>query len=722
MANSDEVTSFFPDTSAIMDDKNHSESSGPSPRNADASCISAITFDGSETTLSSSSRLHSVKNIPNECSRQFNSRSKDEPLSKRILGVYAMVNKNDDEVSSSNSFHRMMSMVDALDTNKLSNKSRNNSSSPFKKGGSLYSRILSGLQEMEIDAPIDLRSTDFEIEEQEVIMDEHTSCSKENKNNNSIDISQSSTSGKKDDNEESIAEEIEVEEENFDDNISCEGSTANTVIHQFVSSSFTPSKKQDVSSSESVRGQENISEQQQQQEEEEPPHEENIQTDQWREVFDDRTGRTYYYNRRTRESRWDLPSNSIVVGRKLQVCSSSPHRRQQISAAESSLRDVSMSANEQGSSIEIDDAINQDFFASSEMASGQHDTTKWYFQQPNLLTHRDIQYQPSVSIGSPSPTWENEISRSADDDNPNSHVIANKKQHDFDQGGMKYTMRPFFCMYCGTEVTTANAMKQHLHLSCRSYSFLSQDDPEEHVLLQKVLKEVWCSNTYNHDQFVEESDKENIAPMFQTCKINKKEEQQMDFYHQGGNIENVEVSRSKNRGLLERSENINNLTSIISTNSSALNDQSINNTAYNNNSNESIFTLSDEEDTLLDIDFFQHRKQYGSTNSKNRGNNNSLSSSSSTCSTCAFCGKLFHTGDKLSRHLLLCKERQRSSKKRATRSSKNEVFAGKGNITVSRVVPPQGHSPPPGSVTNSIQSHLLTCSGRRLPGYPPITN
>lgn len=38
--------------------------------------------------------------------------------------------------------------------------------------------------------------------------------------------------------------------------------------------------------------------------------------DQWREVIDENTGKIYFYNRRTRESRWCLPDNAVLVPKK----------------------------------------------------------------------------------------------------------------------------------------------------------------------------------------------------------------------------------------------------------------------------------------------------------------------------------------------------------------------------------------------------------------------
>lgn len=757
----EEVASFFPDISVITDDKHRSEYSGPSPRNTNASCISAITFDDSET-VSSANRLCTRTSFTSENSRHF--RSKDEPLSKRILGVYSTV-KNDD--SSSNSFHRMMRMVDALDPKTLSDNDSGHKSSSGKDS-SLYSRILSGLQEMKVDnAPTNTSSTgncEMVSEEHDDNVEEHNARTQNNciKNipKNSLGNSSSKNSDDKDDNEEeeSIIEEIEEGEDEIDEhNLSGESST----VLQKCASACSPLKKQENVSPESTKTwkQSMAAEDQQNEQKEEHSNiqEQGYQRDQWREVFDDRTGRTYYYNRRTRESRWDLPRNSIVVGRKLQVCSS-PNRRQQTSF-DYSLRDVSMSEIASIEHASTGTMSNQDsLFSFQTMKSGQHDAmdiSSCY--QPMVMKQRDNpqQQQQEKSVlssagGITSPNWHNDTPRSLHDGNSDiqSHSPRNglnsmkdsiqQELFNEDDAGMKNTRRHYFCMYCGTEVATANAMKQHLHLNCHHYSYMSQEDPEEHSQLQNILNSVWSttSDTSKYDQFVKESDKENHAPHFRQQQCKKIKEQQEDgiiSYHQGNNSNHVGLPVATSQGLLDKKLNHN--TSMISNTSSSVllvqNDRSMHSTHTNN---ESVFTLSDEEDTLLDIDFYQHRKWYDKKNKKRSSGNNNTSqpspsasspSAPAVCSSCAFCGKLFRSGDKFSRHLLLCKERQRSNKKRAPSNKNKETFAkvsATGTITSSRVTPPQGKTPSSANKTNSIQSHLLTCSGRHLPGYPPITN
>ena len=81
--------------------------------------------------------------------------------------------------------------------------------------------------------------------------------------------------------------------------------------------------------------------------------------DQWREVHDDMTGKTYFYNRHTRESRWSLPKNAILIGKKRKINGrkhhDETHNRQEeaytLSSNELSCNNIFGKANESLSNI-----------------------------------------------------------------------------------------------------------------------------------------------------------------------------------------------------------------------------------------------------------------------------------------------------------------------------------------------------------------------------------
>jgi hypothetical protein len=455
----------------------------------------------------------------------------------------------------------------------------------------------------------------------------------------------------------------------------------------------------------------------QDEEQDEEQHEE-TQTDQWREVYDDRTGRTYYYNRRTRESRWILPKNSIVVGRRLQVSSQSD--RNQTTCSEYSLRDVTMSEissnehryNNSGCSFDNDFLC---FGEETVNRCGESITTRTppSLHHANILKQDKHSYEKAVQ-GTPV-TWDSPRNFPLVGHDEMNHNKENKLEHSSTNARGRNT-RCFYCMYCGTEIVTANAMKQHIHLSCLEYSYVKRVDPQEHYSLQQILNNIWYCD--DGSSYIHESNKENHDPSFLQQQQQNKQTKQAD-------IEAYHKNLTQSSGGLATSQIHNNSQQIANFNSSMVSsttNSSMNDRSFRTHHTDSVFTLSDEEDTVLDINF--HRKYLSQSKDKRtnrKGGGNTSSSSSpppppSVCSSCAFCGKVFDSGDKLSRHLLNCKERQRSNKKR-TPQKKPDCF------NVARKHIKRGRQPASsGMMNNSIQSHLLTCNGRHLPGYPPVAN
>ena len=283
-------------------------------------------------------------------------------------------------------------------------------------------------------------------------------------------------------------------------------------------------------------------------------HEEqsNDMTDQWREVHDDRTGKTYFYNRRTRESRWSLPSNAILLRRKRQYS-----ERLDNSKVLSSLREVSMS-----------DITTESSFTNN----GDAEEPKYVLDRCRIL-------RESVA----------------------------KRQRFFPDSFLNESVsRPpksFFCMYCGISVQTPNALKQHLHFQCSAHDLLKEHNQIEHQQLQTILKEKWKS-PWEHDS--EEGDKENKAPINET----KGSEENVPFHY------SVHCDRTE----------------------------------------ETYLSPSDDEDTIIDD---QLRRQCQMSLKENY-----FIDGGRIQSSCAFCDKTFPSGTKLSQHLLHCKVRQKSSKKR----------------------------------------------------------
>ena len=418
--------------------------------------------------------------------------------------------------------------------------------------------------------------------------------------------------------------------------------------------------------------------------------------DQWRQVQDRRTGKTYYYNRRTRESKWALPSNAILLRRKRQVGENLDNSH----ISSTSLREVSMS--------EItDDSVVQHRLNKmgpfDQGAQNSLDIMQQDEEESQYILERCRRLRDSAAITSKRRFFFPDDKNGTEDDDAmegdelatsgqrTSWVeSANEHPEEFD-GDTSVQRNLFeeteatsakshclFCMYCGVQVLTTNAMKQHLHLQCPRYDAFIHNDPLEHQQLQLVLGDVWsCRSKHSaEEEEAEEGDKENHRPP-SSAEVKNHHTKAYDGQRKFGN----DISIQK---LAQEQE------SCIVTDNSQI---SITN-------REDIFSFSDDEDTILDN---QLRQRYQSSLSDKSDEGHHMQSS------CAFCSRTFRSGNKLSKHLLHCKARQTSNKKRTMHSDRSLVGSSNGGFRLNRDSSSGG---------NKLQSHLLTSGGRHLPGYP----
>ena len=201
--------------------------------------------------------------------------------------------------------------------------------------------------------------------------------------------------------------------------------------------------------------------------------------DEWREVHDYRTGKTYFYNRRTRESRWALPCNGLLVGRRRLI----GRRLDQDFVSllcEPLLNEVSMS-----------EITESDFPCSvSTFDSTHQDDNGACSLKKDTASEPDRKKPP--------------IDDSTNDKNDASLAclkfdILNRNKSDHEKQTSYLS-----CMYCGHSLESANAMKNHLYFQCSSYHDFCRGNPLEHKSLQLVLESVWNTK--------EKINKENLDP------------------------------------------------------------------------------------------------------------------------------------------------------------------------------------------------------------------
>lgn len=526
----------------------------PSPSNMNASCISAITFDSSPTSMKAS---------------------------------HAVEKRSKDGLVPHNHLHNDPSPHSKEPSNSALSSTQDMKQSPFVKG-SLYSRLMTGFQ-----------NTDAEI-----------GTNNDNQRGSSIDVpamtppeqeasSKCSRSDEAQDlcidvDEDSIVEEIQMEGEEI---VTAFEDIENTEMHSIdMNKADTSMKIEDLTKDENAQMLQSDLRVPGGQSEDETK---DAVVDQWREVFDDRTGKTYYYNRRTRESRWTLPSNGSLLGKKRQV-----HRATNLNI---NLHQVSMSGITEDSAFQqsLHDfgSFDQSAYSNnpdmSACAKSQQDEEETRYIHESCKTLRKLAaFNSEEKRFFPNDTGEVDDMHAMEDD---TFVSKSPLKEEMENSAL-------FCMYCGKSIQTAHEMKNHLHFHCHHYDDYKSCKKFEHEQLKLNLKLVW--NNLG-------GDKENEVPNgFQSNRFKE-------------DILNLQPN------------------------------ESITTTSHICNKSEDIFSISDDEDTVLDGEI---QRQY--QKSVNEG-----SEYNQIVSTCAFCSKTFRSGNKLSKHFLLCKKRNMISNKKRTKSA-----------------------------------------------------
>ncbi len=406
--------------------------------------------------------------------------------------------------------------------------------------------------------------------------------------------------------------------------------------------------------------------------------------DQWREVHDNRTGKVYFYNRRTRESRWSLPTNAVLLRKKRQIrCSMT------IDTDSDKTNSCGQSSSESSGDIPVLDTSSSSFHDSCSKA----DTSFGVMSEANMchltVNERRCTYEDS-SLGINDDTLKNgygyggsqrrDIIQGNDAASqmildrcrklresfiqtqktrfffPNDSKNLNDTRKEIENEVPVLNYHSFYCMYCGAQIPSASVMDKHLHLQCPV--FLNDGvkyDGDEHIQLQRILKELWSSGSKHPPN--NERLKENVPPITNSC--------------QHENLINDTPFNSRR-----------NFGGVVQPNCDEL--DRVRSDVFNRR--EEIFSLSDDEETILN---------YAESRSKRLED---ISNENRISSLCPFCEKSFSSGSSLSEHLLKCKLRQKSNKKRSVNVRRE--------LRLNRCT------------GNKLQAHFLTNGGRHLPGHP----
>ena len=323
--------------------------------------------------------------------------------------------------------------------------------------------------------------------------------------------------------------------------------------------------------------------------------------DEWREVQDKMTGRTYYYNRRTRKSTWMLPLNAVVTRR----------------------RDRRGDHNDTHFLYNSNEIYEEDALEHAQHPSDSH----------SLAHCKEI---VPLNISSIEETQEN---------------CAN------DHDSSSVNLKPLFCPYCGDKNSLAS-LSHHLNI-CKERNRFEEHRPDiGRTIVQALI---------GSDSPQPKSDYQLIGS----------DDHKTEFKKEVG-VTMLEVDEKDNR------QNVS-FADVFATNRKRLVSTNIIPSPkkvehMSRDISSCLFDSDCEEELLMDNLY---------------------------CS-CPFCRRPFKTGDKLSRHLLCCRKRRSSTRKRRSGTSRHNGLNHNGIQDTRNVSSP------------SLQTALITDGGRSLPGHPKL--
>lgn len=249
--------------------------------------------------------------------------------------------------------------------------------------------------------------------------------------------------------------------------------------------------------------------------------------DEWRNATDAKSGRTYYYNRRTRETRWKLPTNAIFVPRKEKAKESSEKSSESlVSPTEtSSAKDVGTTASKQHLQLQAqhearrgrpteDKTIenvcaqvlpNQTNSTSPPGAGrqaicsppevrridGPPSTTRLednVLFGPATTTSSSAVRSPlssnAVVVSTPAPgtAFTSSSAQTPTYCQPHYHLTSNQRQNADDH--------PIFCVYCASSCSSIDGLADHL-LECQAYMFMLAKHPRAQRRLEDMMLRTW---------------------------------------------------------------------------------------------------------------------------------------------------------------------------------------------------------------------------------------
>lgn len=361
-------------------------------------------------------------------------------------------------------------------------------------------------------------------------------------------------------------------------------------------------------------------------------HNENGNLNEWRQATEIHSGKVYFYNRRTRESSWTLPPGAVLKTRKNKRMGESTNASFE---SHNCPCEVSMNS-EETSNVTMHSKVSDSY---SNLLQKDHEESQMILERCRKLrnsfkyTERRKYFFPDTSRESNN-EYANDIESSFDK---------------YESDHLNSSTAHFYCIYCGEVVPGAASMSDHLTKYHQEFKNgkVGSFTLENKALVQIMLK-FWSETEDEKSNVHVVDEKENIDPNTQTKQPTLNGD------------DNIELESSWRFGKdLKDSVDMISETSKIG-NYSAIKSFETYDTEHSSDEESTIFTKSKSltqkyrKQSLKNDKVLEHRD----------------SKISETKSLCPFCYKSCPSGSSLSSHLLSCKQRQSSNRKRSSNKQK----------------------------------------------------
>jgi hypothetical protein len=175
------------------------------------------------------------------------------------------------------------------------------------------------------------------------------------------------------------------------------------------------------------------------------------QIHEWRETVDPESGRTYYYNRRTRISKWRLPKGATLV-KKGSSRSVTTEQKSPLAPQHHRLDEINVA--------ELQPSSNEDQLRSSQQHRRRNEAQS--------LTQENSERSMTSLLTS---------------DCHEENVVNEKKPKDC-------THFAVFCLYCGVQCASIEILRVHLSV-CDQFSYLAKHELSTQIELESTLFHAW---------------------------------------------------------------------------------------------------------------------------------------------------------------------------------------------------------------------------------------